>query len=112
MAPSGVQANYIFGPTISLRCYLMVYAAIAIAPTGMARTHGRMMSHQQRKPGERDQKVAEAVRKYLAGENLSRTEERIIAYGYTAATRGQRFLSSREDTPVPEQEDSPGQPDG
>jgi membrane protease YdiL (CAAX protease family) len=112
IAPSSVQANYIFGLTTSLRYHLMVYAAIAFAPTGLARTHRRVMSHQQRKPVEKDQKFAEAVRKYLAGEPLSRTEERIIAYGYTAATRGQRFLSSREDPSVPEKEDSPRQPGG
>jgi hypothetical protein len=55
------------------------------------------MSHQQRKPVERDKKFAEAVRKYLAGEKLTHAEERIIAYGYTAATRGQRSLSFGED---------------
>jgi hypothetical protein len=54
------------------------------------------MSHQRKKPAEKDQKFAEAVRKYLAGEKLTPTEERIIAYGYTAATRGQRSLGFRE----------------
>ncbi len=57
------------------------------------------MSHQQRKPVDTDQKFVEAVSKYLAGEKLTYTEERIIAYGYTAATRGQRFLMFREDPP-------------
>ena len=56
------------------------------------------MSHQQRKPAETDRKFVEVVKKYLAGEKLSRTEERIIAYGYTAATRGQRSLSSQEES--------------
>lgn len=68
------------------------------------------MSHQHRKPVERDKKFAEAVRKYLAGETLTRAEERIIAYGYTAATRGQRFLSSREDPLAPEKDDSSRSP--
>ena len=69
------------------------------------------MSHQQRKQVEADQKFAEAVRKYLAGENLTRAEERIIAYGYTAATRGQSFLRSREVDPlVPEKDDSSRSP--
>ena len=59
-------------------------------------THGRTMSNQQRKKEKTDQKFAEAMRKYLAGEKLTPTEERIIAYGYTAATRGQRSLSFPE----------------
>ncbi len=57
------------------------------------------MTHEQRKPVDKDRKFVETVRKYLAGEKLSPTEERIIAYGYTAATRGQRSLSLREDYP-------------
>ena len=43
---------------------------------------------------EADQKFVAVVRKYLAGERLTPTEERIIAYGYTAATCGQRIRSS------------------
>jgi hypothetical protein len=54
------------------------------------------MSYLQRKTQKIDQKFAEAVRKYLAGEKLTHTEERIVAYGYTAATRGQKSLSFRE----------------
>jgi hypothetical protein len=57
------------------------------------------MSHEPRKPVEKDRKFAETIRKYLAGEKLSPTEKRIIAYGYTAATRGQRSLRPQEDTP-------------
>ena len=41
-----------------------------------------------------DQKFVAVVRKYLTGERLPHTEERIIAYGYTAATCGQRIWSS------------------
>jgi hypothetical protein len=55
------------------------------------------MAHEQRKPVEKDLKFVETVRKYLAGEKLSPKEERIIAYGYTAAARGQRSLGFRED---------------
>ena len=48
------------------------------------------MADEQRNPVEKDRKFVETVRKYLAGEKLSPKEERIIAYGYTAAARGQR----------------------
>ena len=43
---------------------------------------------------EADQKLVAVVRKYLAGERLTPTEERIIAYGYTAGTCGQKIWSS------------------
>jgi hypothetical protein len=75
----------------------MIYAAALSFCVDRA-VYGRVMSHQQKKPVlEKDQKIAEAVRKYLAGEKLTPTEQRIIAYGYTAATRGQRSLGFRED---------------
>jgi hypothetical protein len=67
-----------------------------------------MMTHEQRKPVDKDRKFVETVRKYLAGEKLSPTEERIIAYNYTAATRGQRFLSFREDHPSRQFVNKPG----
>ena len=51
------------------------------------------MSDEQQKLEERDQKFLEVVLKYLDGQKLTRTEERMIAYGYTAATCGQRVWS-------------------
>ena len=37
-----------------------------------------------------DLRFVAVVRKYLAGEKLTRAEKRMVAYGYTAATYGQR----------------------
>ena len=52
------------------------------------------MSEQQRNlEEERHQRFAGAVQKYLTGEKLTRAEEQMIAYGYTAATCGQRLWS-------------------
>ena len=51
------------------------------------------MSSQQGELEKSHQRFAEAVRKYLAGEKLTCTEERMIAYGYTAATCGQKLSS-------------------
>jgi hypothetical protein len=51
------------------------------------------MSDKDRKLEEWEQKFVEAVRKYLDGEKLTLTEERMVAYGYTAATPGQRMGS-------------------
>jgi len=51
------------------------------------------MSDEQQKLEERDQKLLEVVLKYLDGQKLTRTEERMIAYGYTSATCGQRVWS-------------------
>ena len=51
------------------------------------------MSDKDRKLEEWEQKFVEAVRKYLDGEKLTLTEERMVAYGYTAATPGQRLGS-------------------
>ena len=52
------------------------------------------MSDKDRKPEEWEQKFVEAVRKYLDGEKLTLAEERMVAYGYTAATPGQRIGSN------------------
>lgn len=51
------------------------------------------MSDKQKKLEETERKFVEAVKKYLDGEKLTRTEERMVAYGYTAATCGQRMWS-------------------
>jgi hypothetical protein len=52
-----------------------------------------VMREQQRNLEERHQKFVGAVDKYLTGEKLTRTEEQMIAYGYTAAACGQRLWS-------------------
>jgi len=51
------------------------------------------MSDEQQKLEQSDQKFVETVLKYLDGQKLTRTEDRMIAYGYTAATCGQRVWS-------------------
>ncbi len=52
------------------------------------------MIHKQQKLAEADQGFVGAVKKYLDGEKLTRTEERMVAYGYTASTCGQRVWSN------------------
>lgn len=51
------------------------------------------MIDEQQKLAEADQGFVEAVKKYLDGEKLTRTEERMVAYGYTASACGQRVWS-------------------
>lgn len=41
-----------------------------------------------------EQRYAEIVEKYLAGKELTPSGKRVIAYGYTAGTCGQRVSSS------------------
>lgn len=53
------------------------------------------MSDEQKKSEAAERKLAEAVKKYLDGEKLTQAEEQMVAYGYTAATPGQRMWSKR-----------------